>query len=130
MTPTSSRRVSSAFYSLVQILQYQQPAAHSGGFPYSSSSLHATPLLAEFIEAIARSAAESSLLEESRKLRQTALIYDLLRLVGAENHCQQLLHGLSTDLDAQLFLMDEQCLHSWRPDSAELPGPLAWKLEK
>ena len=32
--------------------------------------------------AIARSVAESSLLEESRRLRQTARIYDLLRLAG------------------------------------------------
>ena len=33
---------------------------------------------------IAKSVAESSLLEESRRLRQTARIYDLLRLAGSQ----------------------------------------------
>ena len=68
--------------------------------------MHAPELLPQFLEAcdrlplplinipyplpfiaIARSVAESSLLEESRRLRQTARIYDLLRLAGpSENH--------------------------------------------
>lgn len=111
--------------------------------------MHAPPLLAEFIDAcnvlplpvinvpyplpfiaIARSVAESTLLEESRRLRQTARIYDLLRLAGAENHWQRLLHGLADELDVQLFVVDKRCLHPWHPDSENFSEPLTSKLEK
>ena len=52
--------------------------------------------------AIARTVAESSLLEESRRLRQTARIYDLLRTAGtSEDHLQGLLLGLAAELDAE-----------------------------
>lgn len=107
--------------------------------------MHAPPLRAEFIEAcnklplplisipyplpfiaIARSVAESSLLEESRRLRQTARVYDLLRTAGAsEDHWQSLVLRLATELDAELFVVDRRCLHSWHPDGKPLPGFLA-----
>ena len=72
--------------------------------------------------AIARSVAESSLLEESRRLRQTARIYDLLRTAGtAEDHWHGLLQGLANELDAELFVVDRRCLHPWHPDGTPLP---------
>ncbi|WP_426940141.1 PucR family transcriptional regulator [Pseudarthrobacter sp. S6] len=108
--------------------------------------MHAPPLLPEFMEAcnalplpvinvpyplpfiaIARSVAESSLLEESRRLRQTARIYDLLRLAGA-NNWQTLLNGLAAELNSQLFVVDRRCLHPWHPDSEALPTTLAAEL--
>ncbi|SEJ14286.1 purine catabolism regulatory protein [Arthrobacter sp. yr096] len=110
--------------------------------------MHAPPLTDEFLEAcnrlplplinipyplpfiaIARSVAESSLLEESRRLRQTARVYDLLRTAGAsEDHWQSLVQRLSTELDAELFVVDRRCLHPWHPDGKVLPGFLtdAW----
>ncbi|MDI2036541.1 PucR family transcriptional regulator [Paenarthrobacter nitroguajacolicus] len=76
--------------------------------------------------AIARSVAESSLLEESRRLRQTARVYDLLRTSGeAEDHWQSLVRRLATELDAELFVVDRRCLHPWHPDGHELPVFLA-----
>ncbi|WP_159708051.1 PucR family transcriptional regulator [Arthrobacter sp. 18067] len=107
--------------------------------------MHAPPLTPEFLEAcnrlplpllnipyplpfiaIARSVAESSLLEESRRLRQTARVYDLLRTVGAsEDHWQSLVQRLATELDAELFVVDRRCLHPWHPDGKELPEFLA-----
>jgi purine catabolism regulator len=107
--------------------------------------MHAPPLTDEFLEAcnklplplinipyplpfiaIARSVAESSLLEESRRLRQTARVYDLLRTAGAsEDHWQSLVQRLSTELDADLFVVDRRCLHPWHPDGQPLPVFLA-----
>ncbi len=107
--------------------------------------MHAPPLTPEFLEAcnrlplpllnipyplpfiaIARSVAESSLLEESRRLRQTARVYDLLRTVGAsEDHWQSLVQRLATELDAELFVVDRRCLHPWHPEGRELPEFLA-----
>ncbi|MFJ4169731.1 PucR family transcriptional regulator [Paenarthrobacter sp. NPDC089714] len=104
--------------------------------------MHAPPLTAEFLEAcdnlplplinipyplpfiaIARSVAESSLLEESRRLRQTARVYDLLRTAGAsEDHWQSLVLRLATELDAELFVVDRSCLHPWHPDGQALPN--------
>ena len=76
--------------------------------------------------AIARSVAESSLLEESRRLRQTARVYDLLRTAGAsEDHWQSLVQRLATELDADLFVVDRRCLHPWHPDGKALPEFLA-----
>ncbi|MFE4835986.1 PucR family transcriptional regulator [Arthrobacter sp. NPDC056691] len=75
--------------------------------------------------AIARSVAEASLLEESRRLRQTARIYDLLRIAGtSEDHSQSLLQGLASELDSQLFVMVRGCLHPWYPGGQRLPGSL------
>ncbi|NKX56696.1 PucR family transcriptional regulator [Arthrobacter mobilis] len=79
--------------------------------------------------AIARSVAESSLLEESRRLRQTARIYDLLRLAGpAENQWTGLVDGMAGELDAELFVVDRRCLHPWHPGGRALPAPLADQL--
>jgi purine catabolism regulatory family protein/PucR-like helix-turn-helix protein len=79
--------------------------------------------------AIARTVAESSLLEESRRLRQTARIYDLLRTAGAsEDHLQGLLLGLTAELDAELFVVDRRCLHPWHPDGRPLPDFLQAEL--
>lgn len=110
--------------------------------------MHAPQLLPEFLEAcnalplpvinvpyplpfiaIARSVAESSLLEESRRLRQTARIYDLLRLAGAGNHWQRLLEGVAVELDSRLFVVDRRCLHPWHPDGEILPPALAEALK-
>ncbi|MGO4589456.1 PucR family transcriptional regulator [Paenarthrobacter sp. 2TAF44] len=107
--------------------------------------MHAPPLTQEFLTAcdrlplplinvpyplpfiaIARSVAESSLLEESRRLRQTARVYDLLRTAGAsEDHWQSLVQRLATELDAELFVVDRRCLHPWHPEGQALPGFLA-----
>ncbi|MGJ0385861.1 PucR family transcriptional regulator [Paenarthrobacter nicotinovorans] len=107
--------------------------------------MHAPELLPEFLEAcdhlplplinipyplpfiaIARSVAEASLLEESRRLRQTARVYDLLRTAGAsEDHWQSLVQRLATELDADLFVVDRRCLHPWHPDGKALPEFLA-----
>jgi purine catabolism regulator len=79
--------------------------------------------------AIARTVAESSLLEESRRLRQTARIYDLLRTAGtSEDHLQSLLLGLAAELDADLFVVDRRCLHPWHPDGQPLPDFLQTEL--
>ncbi|UXM91531.1 PucR family transcriptional regulator [Paenarthrobacter sp. JL.01a] len=103
--------------------------------------MHAPPLTAEFLAAcerlalplinipyplpfiaIARSVAESSLLEESRRLRQTARVYDLLRTAGAsEDHWQSLVLRLATELDSELFVVDRRCLHPWHPEGHPLP---------
>ncbi|MEO8282864.1 MAG: PucR family transcriptional regulator ligand-binding domain-containing protein [Pseudarthrobacter sp.] len=80
--------------------------------------------------AIARSVADASLLEESRRLRQTARIYDLLRLVGAGNQWQDLLNGIAAELKSRLFVVDRRCLHPWRPDTEALPANLADKLKQ
>lgn len=83
-----------------------------------------------FIE-IARSVAEASLLEESRRLRQTARIYDLLRTAGtSEDHWQSLLQGLATELDSDLFVMDRRCLHPWNPGGQLLPDSLEKELTR
>ncbi|GAA5194513.1 PucR family transcriptional regulator [Arthrobacter gyeryongensis] len=75
--------------------------------------------------AIARSVAEASLLEESRRLRQTARIYDLLRTAGtSEDHWQSLLQGLASELNSNLFVLDRRCLHPWYPGGQVLPGSL------
>ncbi|MCW3767969.1 PucR family transcriptional regulator [Paenarthrobacter sp. PAE-2] len=72
--------------------------------------------------AIARSVAESSLLEESRRLRQTARVYDLLRTAGAsEDHWQSLVLRLATELDSELFVVDRRCLDPWHPEGQPLP---------
>ncbi|WP_347108911.1 PucR family transcriptional regulator [Paenarthrobacter sp. S56] len=103
--------------------------------------MHAPPLTPEFLAAceqlplplinipyplpfiaIARSVAESSLLEESRRLRQTARVYDLLRTAGAsEDHWQSLVLRLATELDSELFVVDRRCLHPWHPEGRPLP---------
>jgi purine catabolism regulator len=111
--------------------------------------MHAPQLLPEFLHAcnalplpvinvpyplpfiaIAKSVAESSLLEESRRLRQTARIYDLLRFVGRGNQWQNLLNGIAAELKSRLFVVDRRCLHRWRPDSEDIPAMMAGELEQ
>ncbi|NMR28118.1 PucR family transcriptional regulator [Crystallibacter degradans] len=111
--------------------------------------MHAPELTPEFLEAcdrlplpvlnvpyplpfisIARSVAESSLLEESRRLRQTARIYDLLRLAGPlDEQWQALVHGVAAQLDAELYVVDRRCLDPWHPGGEALPAGLAGQLE-
>ena len=111
--------------------------------------MHAPELCPEFLEAcdrlplpvisipyplpfiaIARSVAESSLLEESRRLRQTARIYDLLRLAGpSEDNWLGLILGIEAELDASLFVIDRRCLHAWHPGGQPLPPGLKQQLE-
>lgn len=110
--------------------------------------MHAPPLLPEFISAcnalplpminvpyplpfiaIARTVAESSLLEESRRLRQTARIYDLLRLPGKGNQWQNLVQGIEAELKSRLFVVDRRCLHPWHPDGEDLPAGVAADLQ-
>jgi purine catabolism regulator len=79
--------------------------------------------------AIARTVAEASLLEESRRLRQTARVYDLLRTAGTiEDHWYGLLQGLSAELNADLFVVDRRCLHPWHPEGDPLPDFLQAEL--
>lgn len=106
--------------------------------------MHAPELLPELIEAcdalplplinvpyplpfiaIARTVAEASLIEESRRLRQTARIYDLLRLSGAEDHGRRLLQALAAELDSRLFVVDRRCLDPWDPGWDALPDGLS-----
>nr|WP_125612336.1 PucR family transcriptional regulator [Specibacter cremeus] len=80
--------------------------------------------------AIARTVAESSLLEESRRLRQTARIYDLLRLTDTTgNHWQSLVQGVASEVASQLFVVDRRCLHPWHPDGEALPGHVRAEVE-
>jgi purine catabolism regulator len=94
---------------------------------------HAFPLLSipfplPFI-AIARSVAESSMFEESQRLRQTARMYDLLRQAGSSgDEWQDLLRGLAANLDAQVYVVDRRCLHPWHADDDALPDELASTL--
>lgn len=80
--------------------------------------------------AIARSVAEASLLEESQRLRQTARIYDLLRLEGGTGEqWRALLDGLAASLDARVFVIDRGCLHPWHPDGDALPAQFSDELQ-
>jgi purine catabolism regulator len=76
--------------------------------------------------AIARSVAESSLLEESHRLRQTARVYDLLRTAGEPGEqWQSLVRRLATELGSELLVVDRRCLHPWHPRGRPLPDFLA-----
>ncbi|ASN40018.1 PucR family transcriptional regulator [Arthrobacter sp. 7749] len=106
--------------------------------------MHAPDLAPEFIEAcnalplplisvpyplpfmaISRSIAEATLLEESRRIKQTARIYDLLRKATTPGETwTQLLDGISEELKADLYVLDGRCLHPWQPGDPKLPGHL------
>jgi len=76
--------------------------------------------------AIAKSVAESVMLEESQRLRQTARMYDLLRQTGTSGEeWRGLVHGIAANLDAQVHVVNRRCLHPWHPDDEPLPEPLA-----
>ncbi|BCT78041.1 hypothetical protein SCMU_38830 [Sinomonas cyclohexanicum] len=75
--------------------------------------------------AISQAVAESSLLEESRRLRQVARIYDLLRHVEtAEDPWPRLAGAVERELDADLFVLDADCGDPWHPQGSVLPRDL------
>ncbi|MFJ6416572.1 PucR family transcriptional regulator [Paeniglutamicibacter sp. NPDC091659] len=72
--------------------------------------------------AISRSIAEAALLEESRRVKQTARIYDLLRKATTPGETwSELLAGIGGELSARLFVVDRRCLHPWQPGDRGLP---------
>lgn len=79
--------------------------------------------------AIARTVAESSLLEESRRLRQTARIYDLLRPVGkSDGEWLRLSGGVSTELGADVLVVERRALQPWHPGGQKPPAELLEEL--
>lgn len=70
--------------------------------------------------AIARSVADAMLVEESRRLRQTTRIYDLLRLDPGAGW-RPVLDGLGRELDADLHVAHADCLHAWHPEDPAAP---------
>lgn len=79
--------------------------------------------------AIARAVADSSAADQSRRLRQTARIYDLLRRASpVEEHGPALVHGIAAELDAQVFIADQRCLHPWHPRGKALQDDVAQAL--
>lgn len=72
--------------------------------------------------AISRSIAEAALLEESRRVKQTARIYDLLRKATSPGETwSELLAGMGAEISARVFVVDRRCLHPWQPGDRELP---------
>ncbi|MDQ4213689.1 PucR family transcriptional regulator [Microbacterium capsulatum] len=79
--------------------------------------------------AIARSVAESSMLEESQRLRQTARMYDLMRQTGTSgDEWRELLRGIGGNLDAAVFVVNRRCLHPWHADDPTLPADVSAAL--
>ena len=72
--------------------------------------------------AISRSIAEAALLEESRRVKQTARVYDLLRKATTPGETwSELLAGIGGEISARLFVVDRRCLHPWQPGDRGLP---------
>ena len=112
--------------------------------------MHAPEFSAEFLEAcnslplplvsvpyplpfiaISRSIAEASLLEESRRIKQTARIYDLLRKATTPGETwAQLLGGITEEIHAQLYVVDGRCLHPWQPGDPRLPDDLLARVRR
>lgn len=81
--------------------------------------------------AISRSIAEASLLEESRRIKQTARIYDLLRKATTPGETwSQLLEGIGREIDARLYVVDDRCLHTWQPGDAALPDDVLERVRR
>ncbi|MFL4472403.1 PucR family transcriptional regulator [Paeniglutamicibacter sp. MACA_103] len=81
--------------------------------------------------AISRSIAEASLLEESRRIKQTARIYDLLRKATTPGETwSQLLSGIGEEIRARLFVVDDRCLHPWQPGDASLPADVLERVRR
>ena len=81
--------------------------------------------------AISRSIAEASLLEESRRIKQTARIYDLLRKATTPGETwSQLLEGIGQEIRARLHVVDDRCLHPWQPGDAALPEDVLLRVRK
>jgi purine catabolism regulator len=75
--------------------------------------------------AIARSVAESTMLEESQRLRQTARMYDLLRQTGTSGEeWRGLVEGIAANLDARVYVVNRRCLHPWHAEDEPLPERL------
>lgn len=81
--------------------------------------------------AISRSIAEASLLEESRRIKQTARIYDLLRKATTPGETwTQLLKGLREEAKADLYVLDDRCLHPWQPSDPALTEALVGRVRR
>ncbi|GAA1877782.1 PucR family transcriptional regulator [Paeniglutamicibacter psychrophenolicus] len=81
--------------------------------------------------AISRSIAEASLLEESRRIKQTARIYDLLRKATTPGETwSQLLTGIGKEIRARLYVVDDRCQHPWQPGDAALPEDVLVRVRK
>ena len=81
--------------------------------------------------AISRSIAEASLLEESRRIKQTARIYDLLRKATAPGETWSgLLDGIGRELHARLHVVDDRCMHPWQPGDAALPEDVFSRVQR
>lgn len=81
--------------------------------------------------AISRSIAEASLLEESRRIKQTARIYDLLRKATTPGETwSQLLGGIRAEVKADLYVVDGRCLHPWQPGDPALPEALVVRVRR
>lgn len=79
--------------------------------------------------AISRAVAESSLFEESRRLRQVARIYDVLRHAEtAADRWPRLAAAVERELDAALFVLDADCGDPWHPQGPGLPRDVEEEL--
>lgn len=81
--------------------------------------------------AISRSIAEANLLEESRRIKQTARIYDLLRKATTPGETwTQLIGDIREEVKANLYVVDGRCLHPWQPGDPPLPEPLVARVRR
>ena len=81
--------------------------------------------------AISRSIAEANLHEESRRLKQTARIYDLLRkAITPGETWTPLLAGICTEVKANLYVIDGRCLHPWQPGDPALPEGIRTRVRR
>ncbi|HJX80011.1 PucR family transcriptional regulator [Glutamicibacter sp.] len=81
--------------------------------------------------AISRSIAEANLLEESRRIKQTARIYDLLRKATTPGETwTQLIEGISKEVKANLYVVDSRCLHPWQSGDPSLPEDLIARVRR
>lgn len=81
--------------------------------------------------AISRSVAEANLLEESRRIKQTARIYDLLRKATTPGETwAQLIGDIRDEIKANLFVVDGRCFHPWQPGDPPLPEALVARVRR
>lgn len=103
------------------------PELHDGFFTACEElplAVLSVPYPLPFI-AISRSIAEALLVEESRRIKQTARIYDVLRRASSPSDVWHvLMEELSSELNSALHILDKQCLHPWNrfdaPPTTEL----------
>lgn len=73
--------------------------------------------------AISRAIAEASLLEESRRIKQTARIYDLLRKATTLGETWTfLLEWVEAELTSKVYVVDGRCLHAWQLGDRSMSG--------